>query len=126
MPVAPRVATAQATVAIAASATPPANPWVSTQPTASAPEAGKLASASTPSRDSQDVRHCDRARQARSGRPRCQVDTASPPVTSASATPKPVMPRVRSIGTAPNSPSSASQASSPKPAPEATVKTMIE
>ena len=33
-----------------------------------------MATAITPSRDSQEVRHCENARQARSGRPRCVVE----------------------------------------------------
>ena len=45
----------------------------------------KLAIASTPSRDSQLDRHCDSARQARCGLPRCSVEDISPPEISASA-----------------------------------------
>jgi hypothetical protein len=37
-----------------------------------------VATASTPSRDSHEVRHCEKARQARSGRPRCSTDDPSP------------------------------------------------
>ena len=69
--------------------------------------------ASTPSRESHDVRHCENARQARSGRPRCAVDDKSPAVISSSASPKPKKPSHGSASTQPMMPTSASQTSSP-------------
>ena len=48
---------------------------------------GKVAMAAIPSRDSQLLRHCDRARHARSGLPRCAVDESKPAVIRTSARP---------------------------------------
>ena len=42
--------------------------------------------AATPSRDSQEERHCEKARQARSGWPRWKVDDNKPMVMRPSAT----------------------------------------
>ena len=48
---------------------------------------GKLASASTPSRDSHDVRHIENARHAFLGFARCSVEDSSPAAHSTSAAP---------------------------------------
>src|SRR5688572_2839102 len=56
-----------------------------TKAAASASAAGKVATASTPSRDSQLDRHWLKARQARSGRPRWKVEDKRPNTVSAKA-----------------------------------------
>ena len=67
----------------------------------------------TPSRESHEVRHCEKARQARSGRPRWKVEERRPKVISARARPKPVIPSQRSAGSIPVSEHRASQTMSP-------------
>ena len=42
----------------------------------------------TPSRDSQELRHWEKARQARSGRPRWKVEASRPKETAPSESPK--------------------------------------
>ena len=98
----------------------------STHPMPSTPAGRTVATAITPSRDSQEVRHCENARHARSGRPRCAVEATSPPVTRTNAHTNPARPSQRWAGTASSRPSSASQARSPRPAPEAVVNRMTE
>ena len=56
-----------------------------------------------PSRDSHELRHCDTARQARSGWPRWNVDASNPAPLSASASSAATTPNQRVPGSAPNS-----------------------
>jgi hypothetical protein len=101
MPVVTSVAIAQAAmarpaiviVALAGGSTIEASPKM--------PVGTKVTTLAIPSRDSHDERHCENARQARSGRPRCSVDDRSPAVISASANPKLTMRNVRSAGRCP-------------------------
>src|SRR5450755_2611316 len=72
-----------------------------TQPTKTKPIGTKAATATTPSRASQEDRHCENARQARSGRPRWAVDDKRPAEISAIAPPIPASPRPSEIGTRP-------------------------
>ena len=76
-----------------------------------------------PSRESQELRHWLKARQARSGLPRCRVELSKPAVTitnprikATSAAPRP--------GALPLAHISPSQSHSPYPAPEKLVKKM--
>src|SRR5262245_43429561 len=57
------------------------------QAMAKIPAGTKTESDSTPSRDSHDERHCEKARQARSGWPRWNVEAISPNETSPRETP---------------------------------------
>src|SRR6266851_5726849 len=63
-----------------------------TQPIAKIAAGTKVATAITPSRDSHDERHCEKARHARSGRPRWKTDETSPPAASAKEVAKAVKP----------------------------------
>ena len=126
MPVVKSVRRAQTTVSSAISAKKPCTVSKNTQPIASKPAGTQVATAITPSRDSHDVRHCEKARHARSGRPRCAIEASRPLVTRAKARANPTTPSQRSVGTRPSRPNSASHTSSPNPAPEAVVNTMTE
>src|SRR5258708_3683836 len=96
------------------------------QPIAKIAAGTNLATAITPSRDSQDERHCEKARHARSGRPRWKTDETSPPAASAKAIanvvrPNPVLAGSNASGTP--RPTSSNNAN---PGPEAVGKKMIE
>src|SRR5215510_8539149 len=80
----------------------------------------------TPSRESHDDRHCEKARQARSGRPRWNTEEASPPAASNSAIASAVKPKSPFAGNRPSGAPRPSSASSAKPAPEAVVKKTID
>jgi len=73
----------------------------------------KVSTAATPSRDSQEDRHCDSARQARSGRPRCSSEEQSPAAISASAMMAAVAPKSVFAGKRPSGLSTPSQNSKP-------------
>src|ERR1051325_6289863 len=62
------------------------------QPIAKIAAGIKVATDSTPSRDSHDDRHCEKARQARSGRPRWNTEEASPPAARMKAIARAVNP----------------------------------
>src|ERR1700676_4301583 len=80
----------------------------------------------TPSRDSQDERHCEKARHARSGRPRWKTDETSPPAASTAAVANPIKPNHGSAVSRPSGTPSPISPSSAHPAPEAVVKKTIE
>ena len=126
MPVVKSVRSAQTIVRSAISAKKPCTVSRNTQPMASKPAGTQVATAITPSRDSHDVRHCEKARHARSGRPRCAVEASSPPAMRTNARAKPTKPSQRPVGTSPSKPNTASHTSNPNPAPEAVVNTMTE
>src|SRR5262249_3461108 len=86
---------------------------------------GEGASASTPSRDSQEGRTWLTARHARSGPPRGNGEGSRPPGRRARAAATAVSRKARS-GASPASAASDSQIRSPYPAPDAVVKTMTE
>src|SRR5260370_25836288 len=71
------------------------------QPIAKTAAGTKVATDITPSRDSQDERHCEKARHARSGRPRWKTDETSPPAASAKAAAKPAKPNPAFAGSNP-------------------------
>ena len=54
------------------------------------------------SRDSQDDRHCENARHARSGRPRCKAEEARPPAASSTAIAIAAKPKLAFGGTRPS------------------------
>src|SRR3546814_20738923 len=94
--------TAQARLATRPSAA--AAPWLVcqiTQQSANSPTGRKVATAATPSRDSQEERHWLNARQARSGRPRCRVEESRPSTNSPSPSPKATRPNQTSAGSRP-------------------------
>src|SRR5258708_30607114 len=68
------------------------------QPIAKIAAGTKLATAITPSRDSQDERHCEKARHARSGRPRWKTEETSPPAASTNAVANAAKPNPASAG----------------------------
>src|SRR5216683_7550754 len=72
------------------------------QPIAKIAAGTKVATAVTPSRDSQDERHCEKARHARSGRPRWKTDETSPPAASTKPAAKPAKPNPGSAGSKPS------------------------
>src|SRR3954468_5911672 len=86
----------------------------------------KLATAATPSRDNQELRHWLKARHARSGLPRCSIDEVSPAAANAT----PVM-RTRTAAAGGNKRGSTPSATPsrnrrPYPQPETLVKKMTE
>src|SRR5436190_23043743 len=102
----------------------PAKPVVTPkkiQPIAKIAAGTKVATARTPSRDSHDERHCEKARHARSGRPRWKTDDTSPPAASTKAVAKPVRPNHGSAGSKPSGTPSPISSNSENPAPEAVV-----
>src|SRR5438270_9601824 len=96
------------------------------QPIAKIAAGTKVMTDMTPSRDSQDERHCEKARQARSGRPRCNTDEASPAVASTKAVASATKPNPLLSGSSPSGTASPSKSSSANPAPDAVVKKTIE
>src|SRR5438132_11956155 len=86
----------------------------------------KVATDMTPARDSQDERHCEKARHARSGRPRWKTDDTSPPAASTKAVASAAKPKPPLAGSSPNGTASPINSSSAKPAPDAVVKNTIE
>src|SRR5687768_952651 len=73
----------------------------SSQHHANANSAGYTARLATPSRDSQELRHCEKARQARSGRPRWNSDAISPLAVSTVAVVSEVTAKPLSVGIRP-------------------------
>src|SRR6266851_4702862 len=107
----------------------PTNPDVAPkkiQPIAKIAAGTKVATAITPSRDSQDERHCEKARHARSGRPRWKTDETSPPVASAKAIAKAVKPNPVLAGSNASGTPRPTSSNRANPAPDAVVKKMIE
>src|SRR6202790_4367865 len=96
------------------------------QPTPKTAAGTKVATDMTPSRDSQDERHCEKARHARSGRPRWKTDETSPPAASTAAVANPIKPNHGSAVSRPSGTPSPISPSSAHPAPEAVVKKTIE
>src|SRR5215472_13958702 len=86
----------------------------------------KVSTENTPSRDSHELRHCEKARHARSGRPRCQVDDSSPATARASATASETKAKPGFRGTNPNGAAIPVSSRSPNPAPDAVLKKTIE
>src|SRR4029079_8408451 len=84
----------------------------------------KVTMALTPSRESHEVRHCENARQARAGLPRCSIELSRPMVDSTMAS---AIDHSSGRGdTSTNSDANAAQNSRPYPAPESVVKKMTE
>src|SRR5436190_19530035 len=107
----------------------PAKPVVTPkkiQPIAKIAAGTKVATAITPSRDSQEERHCEKARHARSGRPRWKTDETSPAAASTKAVASTANPKPPLAGSSPNGTASPISSSSAKPAPDAVVKNTIE
>src|SRR3989442_11151243 len=96
------------------------------QPIAKIAAGTKLATAITPSRDSQDERHCEKARHARSGRPRWKTDETSPPAASAKAVASVTNPNPALAGSNASGTPRPTSSTSANPAPDAVVKKMIE
>src|SRR6478672_4923847 len=98
--------------------------WGGSKATASNTATPKVAIAATPSRDSHDVRHCENARHARAGLPRCSIELNRPIVEATRATAMHTS-SVRAA-LAPVSACHAAQNNSPYPAPESVVKKMTD
>src|SRR5579884_1013888 len=96
------------------------------QPIANASAGKKVATENTPSRDSHEVRHCEKARHARSGRPRWNTEELSPPTARTKAAPRMAAAKPGSSGNAPSGAAMPTSSSSANPAPDAVVKKMIE
>src|SRR5690606_21187980 len=97
-----------------------------TQPTANSPAGTKVSTEATPSRESHEVRHCEKARHARSGWPRWKVEEISPPTARPKDTANATTPNQELEGSRPRGPRIPSRNSSPNPAPEAEVKKITE
>src|SRR6202030_3615863 len=108
------------------SPTPPLVTPKKIQPIPKTAAGTKVAIDMTPSRESHDERHCEKARHARSGRPRCNADDARPATASATAMANAVKPKPASCGNRPNGTAMPISANSAKPAPEAVVKKTID
>src|SRR5579863_7271372 len=107
----------------------PVNPDVAAkkiQPIAKIAAGTKVATDITPSRDSQDERHCEKARHARSGWPRWKIDETSPPAASAKATAKAANQNQGSAGSNASGTPRPISPNSANPAPDAVVKKTIE
>src|ERR1051326_6777415 len=96
------------------------------QPIANTAEGTKVATAITPSRDSQDERHCEKARHARSGRPRWKTEETSPPAAKTKALAKAINPKPASLGSNSSGTPSPTSSNKANPAPDAVVKKTIE
>ena len=83
-----------------------------------------VAIAATPSRDNHDVRHCENARHARSGLPRCNSELSKPIVESTTASAMDTS-NVRAA-LCPVSACQPAQNNKPYPAPDSVVKKMTE
>src|SRR5436190_23991152 len=107
----------------------PAKPVVTPkkiQPIAKIAAGTKVATAITPSRDSHDERHCEKARHARSGRPRWKTDETSPPAANTKAIANAVKPNPVLAGNNASGTPRPTSSNSANPAPDAVVKKMIE
>src|ERR1700688_1508638 len=96
------------------------------QPIAKIAARPRVRTAITPSRDSHDERHCEKARHARSGRPRWKTDETSPPAARTAAVVNPVKPNQGSAGSSPSGTPRPISPNSANPAPDAVVKKTIE
>ena len=82
-----------ATVAVAAVVLPRlSSAWIALTTCASVRGTSRLPNTATPSRDSHELRHCEKARHARSGRPRCAArsERSGPRRSSRCPTPTPI------------------------------------
>src|SRR5690348_4391113 len=86
----------------------------------------KLATDATPSRDSHDERHCENARQARCGWPRCRVEESRPAATNAAPIASASNASLGAIGKGSNTNTTPRRNSSPYPQPDMTVKKITE
>src|SRR4051794_3239446 len=118
MPVQTIVAAANAAAMIPSRPTTPALVPKKIQPIAKIAAGIKVATDSTPSRDSQDDRHCEKARQARSGRPRWKAEETRPPAASANATARLQKPNQGEAGSRPTGTPRPIRNRSAKPAPD--------
>src|SRR5215208_2998290 len=96
------------------------------QPIANTNPVTNVATERTPSRDSQDERHCENARHARSGRPRWNTEERRPTAASPKALAKAATPNQGLTGSRPSGTPRPSSSNSPNPAPEAVVKKTID
>src|SRR5579883_653660 len=85
-----------------------------------------VATDAKPSRDSQEEFHCENARHARDGRPRCSVDDSNPVVANTNPIASGASTLPRPGGYTPSASAPPSHAHSPKPAPDKTVKKITE
>src|SRR5579885_1731694 len=83
------------------------------QPSAKRSAGAKVATDATPSRESHELRHSEKARQARSGCPRCSVEESKPAVIAPSESVSEAAARPRSAGSPPATAQRPSQAKSP-------------
>src|SRR5260370_26971438 len=96
------------------------------QPIAKIAAGTKVAPAITPSRDSQDERHCEKARHARSGRPRWKTEDTSPPAASTKAVANAAKPNPGLAGSNASGTPRPISSNSATPAPHAVVRKMIQ
>src|SRR5436190_2314908 len=96
------------------------------QPIAKIAAGTKVMTDMTPSRDSQDERHCEKARHARSGRPRWNAEETGPAAASTNAVASATKPNPLLSGNSPSGTARPSNSSSANPAPDAVVKKTID
>src|SRR3954447_11874322 len=107
----------------------PMNPVVAPkkiQPIAKIAAGMKVATDSTPSRDSHDERHCEKARHARSGRPRWKAEETRPAAASTNAVASATKPNPLLSGNSPSGTARPSNSNKANPAPDAVVKKTID
>src|SRR5437763_3445547 len=104
---------------------PPVSPK-NTQPMPKIAAGTKVNTDMTPSRDSQEERHCEKARQARSGRPRWNTEETRPAAARMKAGASATKPNQPLCGNRPSGAARPSRNSSANPAPEAVVKKTID
>src|SRR5690242_10960827 len=97
-----------------------------TQPMPKIAAGTKVKTDMTPSRDSQEERHCEKARQARSGRPRWNTEETRPAAARMKAVASAANPNQPLCGKRPSGAARPSRNSSANPAPEAVVKKTID
>src|SRR5205814_638327 len=96
------------------------------QPIAKIAAGTKVSTDMTPSRDNHEERHCEKARHARSGRPRWNTDETRPAVASTKAVASATKPKPLLSGNSPSGAARPSRNNSANPAPDAVVKKTIE
>src|SRR5437016_988491 len=104
---------------------PPVSPK-NTQPMPKIAAGTKVTTDMTPSRDSQEERHCEKARHARSGRPRWNAEETRPVVDRAKAVANATKPNPLLSGNSPSGTARPSNSNSANPAPDAVVKKTID
>src|ERR1043166_2954922 len=97
-----------------------------TQPMPKIAAGTKVTTDMTPSRDNQEERHCEKARQARSGRPRRNTEETRPAAARIKAVASAANPNQPLCGNRPSGAARPSRNKSANPAPEAVVKKTID